>query len=196
MGWTWTHREPGVSHLDWFRREFGGEHPERLVAMTSVGTVCYGAWADEDGTVHGLVVLTGRAPNDYYNFGYKDMTETMGPNEARCPESILKLLSPLPECDLTDERHSEERPNCSTCWAREWRAACETYHAKRKARPKVAHGSVVRLARPVKFTNGFEGDTFTVERRKTARGGTKTFLLANGVRYRLNLSDIDYEVVS
>lgn len=33
--------------------------------------------------------LTSR---DYYNFAYKDMGETMGP-EARCPVGILKCLS-------------------------------------------------------------------------------------------------------
>jgi hypothetical protein len=30
-----------------------------------------------------------------HGFGYKDMTETMGPCECACPDRIMRLLSPV-----------------------------------------------------------------------------------------------------
>lgn len=43
----------------------------------------------------------------YHGFCYKDMDETMGPNEAHCPAKILDLLTP------TDNEYADE-----------WRARC------------------------------------------------------------------------
>lgn len=40
-----------------------------------------------------VVILTHTRSNDYYNFGYKEIDETMGPSYYDCPASILKLLS-------------------------------------------------------------------------------------------------------
>ena len=65
--------------------------------------------------VFGEVVLLDYRKNDYYDFGYKDMEETMGPVEARCPEKILDLLSPT-----------------ENAYATAWRNRCREYHAERK----------------------------------------------------------------
>jgi hypothetical protein len=54
---------------------------------------------------------------DGYIFGYKDMEESMGPYECRCPEPILDLLTP------TDREH-----------ARQWRARCRENVAKSLAK--------------------------------------------------------------
>lgn len=42
----------------------------------------------------GVVFLTSVDMKDYYNFSYKDMDETCGPNKHDCPKGILNLLSP------------------------------------------------------------------------------------------------------
>ncbi|NSW83918.1 MAG: hypothetical protein HPY90_11735 [Syntrophothermus sp.] len=66
-------------------------------------------YGDADGAkgVFGLVCLLDYRPNDYYNFGYKDMAEEMGPYFYNCPERILELLTP------TDDE-----------WALKWRETC------------------------------------------------------------------------
>lgn len=64
-----------------------------------------------------VVFLTSVNNNDYYNFSYKDMDESCGPCESKCPISILKLLSPI-----------------ESQWANEWRKRCEEYHASKKSK--------------------------------------------------------------
>lgn len=48
-------------------------------------------------------------------FGYKDMNETDGPVEDRCPRNILDMLSPVEQLGLGDQ---------AAQWASEWRARC------------------------------------------------------------------------
>ena len=44
--------------------------------------------------IWGAVVLTSTKKDDGFNFGYKDMSEDMGPCYYDCPKRILDLLSP------------------------------------------------------------------------------------------------------
>lgn len=44
--------------------------------------------------VFGMVILTSVNNKDIYNFGYKEIEESMGPVESKCPKSIIQLLSP------------------------------------------------------------------------------------------------------
>jgi hypothetical protein len=92
MGWTGTYRDPKMSTLDFFRREFSE-------------TVILDAGEDEDGTVylarqrpggevHCIICITEWETNDrYFNFNYKDMFECEGPFAAKCPENVFELLS-------------------------------------------------------------------------------------------------------
>jgi hypothetical protein len=69
-------------------------------------------------------------------FGYKDMTETMGPYHYDCPASILDLLGPP-----------------GNEYAANWREACRARLAltsRRKPRP----GDMLVLAEPLTFTDG------------------------------------------
>lgn len=55
----------------------------------------------------GAVIRTSVRSNDYYNFGYKEMDESMGPYQYDCPKSIIELLSP------TNNQYALEwRNNC------------------------------------------------------------------------------------
>jgi len=133
MGWMWTNRPKGVSDMEWFGSPEYEGHPKdsgyRLLATARDGfTAVYGALEIPGGDVVGVVWLTGYAPNDYYNFGTKGMSEDMGPGETRCPERILDMLTP------TDSE-----------WAQQWRAACRAYHAARKARPSITKGAKIRV---------------------------------------------------
>jgi len=62
----------------------------------------------------------------------KDMDEYSGPNANNCPESILKLLSPI---DTTQYGHE---------WAQEWRNRCWAKINKRKATSNLTAGMVVQ----------------------------------------------------
>ena len=90
----------------------------RLVALrtyyAAVEHVAAGTGARE---VWGLVCLVRYNPRDRegYVFGYKDMSESMGPVEDACPADVLDLLTP------TDNT-----------FALEWRARCRARLAARR----------------------------------------------------------------
>lgn len=82
-----------------------------VVKSTMVGSVYYAAiralkeyTKDSDGNpvaenipkekqiVYGVVFLTSVRTKNW--FAYKPMTETMGPNQCKCPKSIIDILSP------------------------------------------------------------------------------------------------------
>lgn len=76
--------------------------------------------ATRDREVWAAVCLVKYNPRDRegYVFGYKDMTESMGPCEAECPASILDLLTP------TDSPYAQA-----------WRARCRENLAARRTPP-------------------------------------------------------------
>lgn len=99
-------------------------------------------------------------------FGYKDMTEHMGPCETQCPASILDLLGP------TDSEY-----------ALAWRQRCREHHLKR-ARPVPKHGDMIVFADAISFTDGHAGNRFRFTKRKrqtvfTRPDGTGAYRIAN-----------------
>lgn len=137
MGWTFTHREKGITNLDWFRWQFCPSEPERLIDIATKNGVAYGAYRTQDGEVVALVVLTRWVRDDYYNYGWKDMDESMGPGEYDCPKRIFDLLTPLPP--------EKADPSVEGNWAAQWRAGVQKNLDERAARPKVKVGTRVRF---------------------------------------------------
>jgi hypothetical protein len=152
MGWTFTHRERGISNLEWFRREFCPDEPERLIDLATKNGVAYGAyrWNGPGGDeIVGLVILTRWDRNSYHNYGWKDMDETQGPFETNCPARILDLLTP------TDDKYAVE-----------WRAKCRANLAKAEAAKAVKPGTVIRLPQALTFSGGWgDFDTFEFVKR-------------------------------
>jgi len=71
----------------------------RVLKSTMRGSVYYAAYEFTNKVkntveVIGLVMLTSSDLKNGCNFGYKDITESMGPGFYDCPTSILDLLSP------------------------------------------------------------------------------------------------------
>lgn len=148
MGWIFTHRAPGMKTDEFFRREFPTMLDTRghIVASTVAHGVFYAAVREhETGEVWALVVLTQRT-SGYHNYGYKTMSETMGPGCHDAPNKVLNALTP------TDNQH-----------ALRWRAACRA----KLALPKVTRGSTVRFVQSITFTNGAVLDTLTFLERNT-----------------------------
>ncbi|MBV1692351.1 hypothetical protein KRR38_33050 [Novosphingobium sp. G106] len=80
------------------------------------------------------------------HFGYKDMSESMGPCYYRCPASVLDLLGP------TDSEY-----------AAGWRTRCRQQLAlARRRRPRP--GDTLVLAEPMQFSDDYEGQSFEVIR--------------------------------
>ncbi len=106
MGWTSYHaefykngtvdRKKEIDEL-WTQAE-GKKYAElNVLKSRMVGSTYYGAIeVKEKGNVikvFAVVVLTSINMNDYFNFSFKDMSETVGPYCCDCPKGILDLLT-------------------------------------------------------------------------------------------------------
>lgn len=174
MGWTYLRKDEDTTAAEFLRKEFTSTNCEVLDVAVKLRTAYAACRNTKTGEVFALVVLLDYRPKDYYNFGYKDMDETMGPYECDCPERILKLLTP------TDHEY-----------ALGWRERCWARIKARAAKPKLTDGCKVRFAQPIEFTNGDKLDTFEVE-----KDGRYVRFWNGYTRYNITgWADREYEVV-
>lgn len=199
MGWTYTHKDSGVSAAEFLKRElFTFSHvPEeqRPTVVADAGTdfvinvpasyikahpedwfSCYEREAD--GSVNTLVaVLTARS-KDHYNFGYKDLAETSGPYK-NTNASLLKYLTPL-----RDDGSSMYQ------WAKEFRDRIQSAKESKARVAKITDGVKIKLEYPVKV-GGVSYDTFTArsmryrQGRKIIQNG-RVWVTPNGMLVRLS----------
>ena len=108
--------------MSWSSSDAKTGNRHEIVASGTAGSTWYAALKiakpGEPERIVALVVLTAKRVGE---FGYKDMDETMGPNETRCPLKVLNALTP------TDNEH-----------AIRWRAACRAYHESRAVARQLA----------------------------------------------------------
>lgn len=207
MGWTFFSSN-GRSRVELVKKELEYEtdhFTQKVLDHSEVGSTVYllverrpkpgVKWEpnatyvnDDDGAFRWIAVfLTKFDPHarDGYNFGYKDLEESMGPLERQCPKRIITAASPL-----RDETKG---------YAAKWRQAClENLRKKAEARANpLRDGTKIKLNRPVRFTDGYEDDTFTA-RTIVYRGRNKRVLVGqNGGLYRVTgLSEIGYTVIA
>lgn len=113
------------------QKEHNGYPKLTVLKSVMIGSVYYAAVEsikNNNRNVFAAVVLTSTNTNDYYNFSYKDMDESIA-GFYDCPKSILDLLTP------TDNEH-----------ALEWRRLCkENFEKKRNKKTKTTLpvGSVI-----------------------------------------------------
>ena len=175
MGWLFTRREKGTTHREFFEREFRPDVVIDDIAQVGFNTV-YLAYHHRDTPekIYGAVVLTRwRSIYEPCNFGYKDMSENMGPNESECPERILKLLSPVEELYTGDGLE----------WAKAWRDRCWANVERMKNRFKLKNGAEYRMTDTVWFNNGeilHPGDVVTCLNPRRRLFGR------HGYRYRIS----------
>lgn len=99
-----------------------------VLKSAMVGSVYYAAIRNnQTGEVWAAVCLTSNSKKDA-EFCYKDMDETAGPVESKCPAGILNLLTPT-----TNE------------YALKWRERCYAYH-KNKSTTGVKIGDKVEFS--------------------------------------------------
>ena len=154
MGWLFMSRFSMGGHATpkaYLDDQFTGQsHGMKVLASSCLNNRVWYAAAQaikngKQGDIVALVCLIRWNPKarSGEHFGYKDMDETVGPCEAECPERILNLLTP------TNYPH-----------AIDWRARCRANLALR--RRELRDGMRIKLASPLTFTDGYEGDEFTV----------------------------------
>lgn len=108
--------------------------------------------------VFAVVILLSYYKNQDYNFGYKDMDETMGPVQSECPARILSLLT---------ETKNE--------YAKEWRQRCWDRINMKKNRPKIVKNNVLK----------YGGKEYTVLETLGRRGYS---VVCEGIQYRMRTS--------
>ena len=130
------------------------DHRLTVLASSMVGTTYYAACerveSGGDRCVFAVICLTRRnsGARDGCTFGYKDMSEDMGPHESTCPASILDRLSPT-ESD----------------YARAWRARCRENLAQQRlsaAKPTPRPGQIIIFDEALTFSDGQARDRFEV----------------------------------
>ncbi len=203
MGWTFM-QSRGRDRVDIIRELLNYEtdaHIQKIIDYAVVGTTVYllvrctpkGVWEpdatcinDADGSFRWIAIFLTRKTRDAYDFGYKDMSENMGPVETRCPKRIIAGASPLRHPDPAGEHNH----------AALWRQKCidrRAAEAKRKA--ELVHGASIRLSQSINFTDGYRGDYFKVEIDKWFGRNRTYFRAPNGGLYRIrNLGAIGYRV--
>ncbi|MEO5599080.1 MAG: hypothetical protein ABIQ66_10725 [Novosphingobium sp.] len=159
MGWLFMRGLQGYgsprSYLD-NQFTYANEHGRSTVLASAMGrgTVYYAAieYIPVEGasSVFAVICLVKFNPRaaDGFNFGYKDMSESMGPYEADCPAAILDLLS------QTDNEHA-------LAWREKCRAAIAA-RAQISARPTPKPGQTIIFNPPLELTNGQVIARFTV----------------------------------
>jgi hypothetical protein len=194
MGWTFSHKSNEEKPADYLARTCltwnslpEDQRPMEVGRSGKSGVVvfavrfpaphvaaCPGMEAThvpaEDGSITLAMLFLTRAARDHYNFGYKDMDETMGPCETGASKGLLAMLSPLQE----GERAT---------YAREWRKECaEAVEMKSRGRVALKNGAKVHLAEPVTFADGMKRQDFTVSVQ--ARRNWKTGKTTNKTLFR------------
>lgn len=148
----------------------GRDHGLRILASSAQLTTYYAAAERymEAGSqeIFAIVCLTrfNRRDKEGLIFGYKDMTEHMGPYESACPRRILNLLTP------TTHEH-----------ALDWRARC---HARLllTERRRPTNGDILTLDSEMRFSDGVHERRFVVERS----GANIVLRRSDGVRCRIS----------
>jgi len=188
MGWTFTRRLRGQSTAEFFRQEFGDGVLDAAAALDEA-YVAYEARDRETGSSLGVfcvVCLIRWRKEDYFNFGYKDVSEADGPCCCDCPERILRRLTPF---DFGSEEANRR--------SREWRTRCWQRLEERKRRPRLTRGTVIRFAEPLEFRSGDRIAEFVVVSTRPLRFRDARYP-SNPARYQIRrdtLREREWQVV-
>lgn len=169
------------SHGVWYK--------EMTVLKSSmVGRTYYAAvkTTDRDGNYHiwAAVFLTSTDQRNYNNFAYKDMDETCGPMQCKCPKGILNLLT-----DTDSE------------YAKKWREQCWAYHESKKSPNSLENlpiGSKITFINQYTLSNGTKpGDTIVLTKVKKPGKKRERKYWTDGIyRWGSGLIPKDFKVIA
>lgn len=165
LGWTWTaatHIRNGKidrkAECDAYFMEGLNRGFYQVLKSSMVGSTYYAAVKalkkcnpDGDGyldippeeqPVFAVIFLTSTDKKSAFDFGYKDMDETVGPYKYDCPRTILNLLSP------TDN-----------AYALEWRRICQENWKRKRLFSSIPIGAKMKVVLPFDTTYHKKGET-------------------------------------
>lgn len=165
LGWTWTaatHIRNGKidrkAECDAYFMEGLNRGFYQVLKSSMVGSTYYAAVKalkkcnpDGDGyldippeeqSVFAVIFLTSTDKKSAFDFGYKDMDETVGPYKYDCPRAILNLLSP------TDN-----------AYALEWRRVCQEHWKRRRVVARLPANAKIKVEMPFDTTYHKKGET-------------------------------------
>lgn len=156
MGWTFQHKPVGQSAIAAIKESYGAEWwAEKVVASSATWSAVFLVVKvhepdstvyvpNADGFTYQLAVFAIRntpKARDGFNFGYKDMTETMGPYGCEAPLSILAKCSELKPL-IGDPEYSSLKS------ATEYRARCARKAAAKAAKRSLRSRVVPKIIPP------------------------------------------------
>ena len=189
MGWTFYHKPKGIKAVDSIKSGCGAEWLEKHFVAASATREAVFIVAkfhepeskiyvpDADGMVRALLVYSIKSvPKDAYNFGYKDMEESMGPYGCPAPMSIIAQCSELQDPIGPYPQWSSLKS------ARDYREGSAKAAANKALKRKLKPGNKVTLAQPGNY-GGTPCQRFTVEtcRVRGRKGISTVFRAENGM---------------
>ena len=132
MGWLvgWESRRHLIDHLlkdNTFENERGAQ---RVLAHQAAGNNLWTVFEQhvrETGKTERFIVVFLMRGGRNQDWGYKDVSESMGPCEVSCPLKYLDMVPPVGEKPSADGDGPYE-------WSRRWREAVREYWAQRNAK--------------------------------------------------------------
>ena len=101
-----------------------------------------------------FVCLVNLKGDKDFNFGYKSMSEDMGPVIDNCPKRILEIIDkskPINDC------------------ASEWRSRCWNNVNSKKVKNSLQAGTIISFKNAITFTNGMKEKDFVVFEKPNKR---------------------------
>ena len=153
MGWTWSYASNWKNGKIDRKKECDScwtysNSPYEVLKSSMVGTTYYAAVkVKSSGEVFAAVFLTS---TNGYDFGYKDMEESMGPCSYDCPLSILKLLT----------KTENETSNL-------WRQMCLQKHEEKKKMVRLSSlpvGTTIKCKCPVDSSAAKRGEEIVLQK--------------------------------
>lgn len=135
MGWlyseSWGSPSAMRDHLRYELKISGYEIVKD--ALVAYGHRYYAAVRKDGVTTIFVALINGSKSGGY---GYKDLSETMGPCDVDCPLSVLDAADPI------DVAYADwpDRPDTGRAWARDWRAKVRAHWAAKAASRTAAKG--------------------------------------------------------
>lgn len=185
MGWLYTDKHQSTSVADFFKNRWNQETDTKKVEVLACAVVklktayiALRVTRKESNTsvTYAIIVLLDYVKGKRYNnFGYKDMSELEGPNMAECPQTVMKLLSPVEDVAAFFNNSGE--------YAKNWRERVQAHHdTTKKAKGFFEAGASYVLQDPVKMTNGLE----VKEMRVTSTKPLLFFSTEHGFLFKLS----------
>lgn len=157
MGWSYQNKGKSVSIKSFFADMYNFESEKitsklidcKVVGMKTAYMAIEHTSPEGKKEVFACVALLDYRKNDFYNFGYKSMSEDAMPYYYDCPESILALLTPT----FNDN-------------SLKWRVECHKQRAKVATKSSLKVGDKITIDVALSFGGYGKAATFTLHDKK------------------------------